>query len=67
MVSSSATNITSEFQLLPSCDGCLVMVINTTIKNMDRVLKLMKLDIESESNDVTALSFYLLGETQPKN
>lgn len=67
MVSSSATNITSEFQLLPSCDGCLVMVINTTIKNMDRVLKLMKLDIESESNDVTALSFYLLGEIQPKN
>lgn len=67
MGSSSATNLTSEFQLFPSCDGCLILIINTTIKNLDRVLKLMKLDIEPESNDVTALSFYLLGETQAKN
>lgn len=27
----------------------------------------MKIDIEPDSNDVTALSFYLLGETQAKN
>nr|BAR88510.1 tribytltin binding protein type 1 [Takifugu poecilonotus] len=56
----SGANFTSEFQLLPSCDGCLALIMNTTIKNLDSLLKLMKIDIKPESNDVRALSFYLL-------
>lgn len=41
--------------------------MNTTVINLDRILKLMKIDTKLESNDITAQSFYLMGETEAKS
>ncbi|XP_004572307.2 uncharacterized protein LOC101478108 [Maylandia zebra] len=54
-------NSTSSFYLLPSCDGCLVFVINSTARNTKRLLKLLKIDIDA-SDEFVAHSLYLLGK-----
>lgn len=53
-------NSTSSFYLLPSCDGCLVFVINSTARNIKHLLKLLKINIDA-SDEFVAHSVYLLG------
>lgn len=49
--------------MLPSCDGCLAMAMNTSIKNLADVLKLMPLTTEGDFSEVRVGAFYLMGET----
>ncbi|KAI4795573.1 hypothetical protein KUCAC02_029797 [Chaenocephalus aceratus] len=51
----------STFHLLPACDGCLVLSMNTTVQNMDTMLKLLKLNIAVAEEEVNLRSLYLLG------
>ncbi|KAL3044222.1 hypothetical protein OYC64_003958 [Pagothenia borchgrevinki] len=61
-LSASVGNIlSSTFHLLPGCDGCLVLSINTTAKHMDTVLKLLKINSTVTAEEVNLHSVYLLG------
>ncbi|XP_033947381.1 uncharacterized protein [Pseudochaenichthys georgianus] len=51
----------STFHLLPSCDGCLVLSMNTTVQNMDTMLKQLKLNIAVAEEEVNLRCLYLLG------
>ncbi|MED6294803.1 hypothetical protein CHARACLAT_024921 [Characodon lateralis] len=57
-------NMTSEFQVLPSCDGCLVFMINSTAKNIKNLLHLMKLIDLELPEEISARSLYILGKGQ---
>uniref|UniRef100_A0A3Q2PPC9 Uncharacterized LOC105937794 n=1 Tax=Fundulus heteroclitus TaxID=8078 RepID=A0A3Q2PPC9_FUNHE len=60
----SAFNMTSEFHALPSCDGCMVYMINSTTKNAKHILQLMRLPHEDVPDEFSARSLYLLGRGQ---
>ncbi|KAK5933081.1 hypothetical protein CgunFtcFv8_004737 [Champsocephalus gunnari] len=51
----------STFHLLPGCDGCLVLIMNTTVQNMDTMVKLLKLNIAVAAEEVNLRTLYLLG------
>ncbi|XP_033989142.1 saxitoxin and tetrodotoxin-binding protein 2-like [Trematomus bernacchii] len=60
--SASVGNVFSTtFHLLPGCDGCLVLSMNTTAKNMDTVVKLLKINITVTAEEVNLRCVYLLG------
>ncbi|XP_037548959.1 uncharacterized protein LOC119425503 [Nematolebias whitei] len=61
-VTASATNTTSVFHVLPSCKGCLVLSATTTGKNFKNVLKLLKIDSASETDELHTRVLYLFGE-----
>uniref|UniRef100_A0A3B5MN71 Uncharacterized protein n=1 Tax=Xiphophorus couchianus TaxID=32473 RepID=A0A3B5MN71_9TELE len=54
-------NMTAVSHVLPSCDGCLVLMINSTAKNIEILLQLFKLGNANIQNEVTARSLYFLG------
>ncbi|MEQ2317102.1 hypothetical protein AMECASPLE_039318 [Ameca splendens] len=60
----SHLNTTSEFQVLPSCDGCLVFMINSTTKNIKNLLQVMKLIDLEIPEEISARSLYILGKGQ---
>lgn len=57
-------NFNSDYYLLPSCPGCLVLTINSTVRNVHQLLKLMKMDLEAGPSEITARSLYLMGRSQ---
>ncbi|KAK1893164.1 Saxitoxin and tetrodotoxin-binding protein 2 [Dissostichus eleginoides] len=60
--SASVGNVfSSTFHLLPGCDGCLVLSMNTTARNMDNVVKLLKINITVTAEEVNLRCVYLLG------
>ncbi|XP_039978134.1 uncharacterized protein LOC120786638 isoform X2 [Xiphias gladius] len=58
----SIANITSVFHVLPSCEGCLVFSINTTVRDFSKFLHVMKLNITAEAEALDARSLYLMGK-----
>ncbi|XP_054878556.1 uncharacterized protein LOC129353301 [Poeciliopsis prolifica] len=60
-ITSSYLNMTSETQVLPCSDGCLVLMINSTAKNIEILLQLFKLSHANAQNEITARSLYFLG------
>lgn len=61
MILSSVANMTSVFHALPSCDGCLVLFGNTTVKNMNKFLEVIDLKVNTDKDEFTARSLYLMG------
>ncbi|XP_056267000.1 uncharacterized protein LOC130191328 [Pseudoliparis swirei] len=63
--STSIANMTSVFHLLPSCDGCLLMNINSTGTNLDKFLTEMnfKNNVTAEKINVHALYLMSRGTT----
>ncbi|PWA33354.1 uncharacterized protein LOC122843538 [Gambusia affinis] len=59
-VTSSYLNMTSAFHVLPSCDSCLVLLINSTAENIEPLLQLFKLSNANIQNTITARSLYFL-------
>lgn len=65
LASSSVKDIRSDFQLLPSsCAGCFAMKVSTTVSNLDNLLKLMNVTLETVPSEITARSVYLMGRTK---
>ncbi|XP_070778314.1 saxitoxin and tetrodotoxin-binding protein 1-like [Enoplosus armatus] len=56
----SLINITSTFHILPSCEGCLIFSINSTARNFDKWLDLMKFN-SAVKEEFTARTLYLMG------
>lgn len=54
---SSVANITSSFHVLKSCNDCLIFSINSTARNPEKLLALMKLN--SNITEETVRAFYL--------
>ncbi|XP_067360332.1 uncharacterized protein [Channa argus] len=63
---SSYANVTSAFHLLPSCEGCVLLSINSTARDADNMLKLM--NFISTEKEISAHALYLLArETTVKD
>ncbi|XP_017285179.1 uncharacterized protein LOC108243931 [Kryptolebias marmoratus] len=60
-VNSSIANTTSVFHVLPSCEGCLALSINSTAKNIQNLLKAMKFSDISMADEFHIRALYLLG------
>ncbi|XP_041810712.1 uncharacterized protein LOC121619959 [Chelmon rostratus] len=58
---SSMGNITTEFHLLPSCDGCVVFSGISTARNLEKFLDLVKLDSTNTREQFTTNAVYLMG------
>uniref|UniRef100_A0A3Q2EGL0 Uncharacterized protein n=1 Tax=Cyprinodon variegatus TaxID=28743 RepID=A0A3Q2EGL0_CYPVA len=54
-------NMTSQFQVLPSCDGCMVLNINATSTNLKRALEVMKMSYTDMPDELSAHALYILG------
>ncbi|XP_045914858.1 uncharacterized protein LOC123976597 [Micropterus dolomieu] len=54
-------NITSEFHVLPSCQGCLVFSINNTARNLNKIHQLLKVGGTFPEEEVISRAVYLLG------
>ncbi|KAF1382102.1 hypothetical protein PFLUV_G00160960 [Perca fluviatilis] len=57
----SIANTTSVFHFLPSCDGCLVMSINATVRDLDKFATMLKLNVDVSGEEVNVRALYLLG------
>uniref|UniRef100_A0A3B4Z779 Uncharacterized protein n=1 Tax=Stegastes partitus TaxID=144197 RepID=A0A3B4Z779_9TELE len=53
-------DLQSGFQLLPTCEGCLLFTINSTSKNIKKVLEVFKINTSVEDSEFQARSLYLL-------
>uniref|UniRef100_A0A8C9ZB05 Uncharacterized LOC116064682 n=1 Tax=Sander lucioperca TaxID=283035 RepID=A0A8C9ZB05_SANLU len=60
----SIGNTTSVFHMLPSCDGCLLMSINTTTRDLDKAATIMKLNVDLPGGELNVHSLYLLGREE---
>lgn len=47
--------------MLPSCRGCLVFSGNSTVRNLDVIIKAMNLDMGVSKEEFTCRSLYLMG------
>ncbi|XP_061597968.1 uncharacterized protein LOC133461183 [Cololabis saira] len=56
-------NMTSEFHVLPSCQDCLLLSGNTTVKNFKQMLQLLKLSDTDVPDELHGHALYLLGKT----
>ncbi|WP_289449433.1 hypothetical protein, partial [Klebsiella pneumoniae] len=58
----SIINTTSVFNVLPSCDGCLVLSGNTTSSNLDNFLQLLNISSSGSGSkeDIHVQTLYLL-------
>ncbi|XP_041868086.1 uncharacterized protein LOC121656919 [Melanotaenia boesemani] len=54
-------NVTSMVHVLPSCDSCLVLDINSTLKNSKDFLQVMRISDPTEANEIQARALYLFG------
>ncbi|KAF1377252.1 hypothetical protein PFLUV_G00198750 [Perca fluviatilis] len=51
----------SEFHLLPSCDGCFILSVNTTIKNLTMLLQQLNFNMDVTGEEVNVRAIYLIG------
>ncbi|XP_028453881.1 uncharacterized protein LOC114568466 [Perca flavescens] len=56
----SLANTTSVFHFLPTCDGCLGMSIDTTVRDLDKLATMLKLNVDVSGEEVNVRSLYLL-------
>lgn len=64
MFLSPVPNITSEFHVLPSCQGCLVFSINNTARNLNKIPQLLKIGGTFPEEEVIIRAVYLLGRME---
>ncbi|KAL7381254.1 hypothetical protein ABVT39_002995 [Epinephelus coioides] len=62
ILTSQIANLTSEVHLLQSCDGCLLLNINSTGKNFRKLLDKMKFSSDVAEDDINAHSLYLMSK-----
>ncbi|XP_034006750.1 uncharacterized protein LOC117498718 [Trematomus bernacchii] len=58
---SVGNDFSTTFHLLPGCDGCLVLSRNVTSKDLDTLVKLLKINITVTAEEVNRRGVYLLG------
>uniref|UniRef100_A0A8C6MDK9 Uncharacterized protein n=1 Tax=Nothobranchius furzeri TaxID=105023 RepID=A0A8C6MDK9_NOTFU len=56
----SVPNMNSVFHVLPSCNGCLLVSINSTARHVKEFLKIMKIKETFEDDELHVQSLYLL-------
>uniref|UniRef100_UPI0037E8A229 uncharacterized protein n=1 Tax=Semicossyphus pulcher TaxID=241346 RepID=UPI0037E8A229 len=59
----SLVNVTSTFQSLPTCEGCLALSINSTSINISKLLHVMNLSSTSVGPQFTSFAVYLMANT----
>ncbi|XP_042362155.1 uncharacterized protein LOC121957582 [Plectropomus leopardus] len=56
----SIANLTSKFHVLPSSVGCLVMSINSTIRDLDKILDALKIDRTVTGDEIKLQAVYFM-------
>ncbi|XP_037651779.1 uncharacterized protein LOC119503827 [Sebastes umbrosus] len=56
----SFANISSVFHLLPTCDGCMLMNINSTVRDLDKILRMMNIISNITGEEVKFHALYLM-------
>uniref|UniRef100_A0A3Q4BNS3 Uncharacterized protein n=1 Tax=Mola mola TaxID=94237 RepID=A0A3Q4BNS3_MOLML len=57
-------NITSVFSMLPTCEGCMTFIVNSTVSNLEVFLKATNLDIDPGKKEIKGRSLYLMGRAE---
>ncbi|XP_068424940.1 uncharacterized protein [Clinocottus analis] len=55
-------NIVSEFHLLPTCEGCLLMSINSTATDLDKLLRAMNINVNITAEKISIQTLYLMAK-----
>ncbi|XP_049457611.1 uncharacterized protein LOC125904315 isoform X1 [Epinephelus fuscoguttatus] len=58
--SASLANFSSVIHVLPSCDGCLLMSLNSTARNLDKLLHKMNFNSNITGDKIHAQALYLM-------
>ncbi|XP_077599771.1 uncharacterized protein LOC144214910 [Stigmatopora nigra] len=69
-MSAKIFNVSSSLQLLPSCDGCMVMDINSTAHDLKTLLELYGIHLDNVDNDeihIHALYLFATDENTVKD
>ncbi|XP_049457600.1 uncharacterized protein LOC125904306 isoform X4 [Epinephelus fuscoguttatus] len=56
----SLANLTSVLQLLPSCDGCLLFNVNSTARNLKKLLDKMNFNSNVTEDEINFQALYLM-------
>uniref|UniRef100_A0A3Q1GT09 Lipocalin/cytosolic fatty-acid binding domain-containing protein n=1 Tax=Acanthochromis polyacanthus TaxID=80966 RepID=A0A3Q1GT09_9TELE len=56
----SLPNMTSDHYFLPTCDGCLLALVNSSAKNLRKLLQDMGINHTSDTEQVTGRALYLM-------
>ncbi|XP_032395339.1 uncharacterized protein LOC116704168 isoform X1 [Etheostoma spectabile] len=54
--------INSKFHLLPSCEGCFVMNVNTTARNLDMIFQQLNFNMDVTGEEIHVRALYLIGK-----
>ncbi|XP_078032209.1 uncharacterized protein LOC117263489 isoform X1 [Epinephelus lanceolatus] len=57
---SSVANLTSALQLLPSCDSCLLFNVNSTARNLKKLLDKMNFNSNVTEDEINFQALYLM-------
>ncbi|XP_033492782.1 uncharacterized protein LOC117263354 isoform X3 [Epinephelus lanceolatus] len=60
IATTSISNITSKFHVLPSIDGCMIMNINTTARDLDKLLHVLNIEGEVTGDEINLRALYLM-------
>ncbi|TMS18705.1 hypothetical protein E3U43_011031 [Larimichthys crocea] len=67
-VDMSLPNISTVFQVLPGCDGCVVFRANSTASNLSTLFHMMNINIDITDEELTTHAIYLMArETSVKD
>ncbi|XP_034752226.1 uncharacterized protein LOC117959285 isoform X2 [Etheostoma cragini] len=54
--------IHSKFHFLPSCEGCSVMSVNTTARNLDKIFQQLNFNMDVTGEEIHVRALYLIGK-----
>ncbi|XP_034409035.1 uncharacterized protein LOC117746012 [Cyclopterus lumpus] len=59
-ISTSYSNFSASFHMLPTCDGCLLYSFNRTATNLDKMLEKMELNINATAEETHYRGIHLM-------
>ncbi|XP_008296078.1 uncharacterized protein LOC103369202 [Stegastes partitus] len=58
--SAALPNMTLDYQFLPTCDGCMLALVNSSAKNLRKFLADMELKHTTDADEIYGRAFYLM-------
>ncbi|XP_028457982.1 uncharacterized protein LOC114571296 [Perca flavescens] len=52
----------SELHILPSCDGCFILNVNTTVRNLNMLFQQLNINMDVTVGEVNIRAIYLIGK-----
>ncbi|KAM9340412.1 uncharacterized protein ABDE67_016153 [Symphorus nematophorus] len=58
----TVANLTTSFHLLPSCDGCLLLSCNSTVRDVSKFLTQLNINMKVPEEELVAHGLYLMAK-----